>query len=91
MADRIHLSVITPDGTALERYVEYINLPTERGSVGILANHAPLLCNVGRGTLRWRSEDGATGAVHLERGIANIASNEATVLVSGAEVTETTE
>lgn len=88
MADSIHLSVITPDGTALERHVEYINLPTDLGSVGILANHAPILCAVGKGTLRWHSEDGTTGTVRLERGIANIAANEATVLVSGAEVTE---
>ena len=88
MADRIHLSVITPDGTAFERDVEYVNLPTAFGSIGILANHAPILCAVEKGRLRWRSENGDSGTVLLESGIANIAANEATLLVSDARAAE---
>ncbi len=56
--------------------------------MGILANHAPILCAVGKGTLRWRSENGDSGTALLEKGIANIADNEATLLLSGAKVTD---
>lgn len=88
MADRIHLSIITPDGTALQRSVEYINIPTGFGSLGILANHAPMLCAVKKGCLRFRCEDGAEGRVLVGDGVANIAGNEVTLLVSAAEATE---
>lgn len=85
MADRIHLSIVTPDGTAFESDAEYINIPTGFGSLGILANHAPMLCAVKKGFLRWRNESGGEGRVLVGDGVANIAENEVTLLVSDAK------
>ena len=85
MADRIHLSIVTPDSTAFESDAEYINIPTDFGSLGILANHAPMLCAVKKGFLRWRNESGEEGRVLVGDGVANIAENEVTLLVSDAK------
>ena len=87
MADRIHLRIVTPTGTALERDVNYVNLPTPGGSVGILANHAPMLCAVGKGKLRCRFEDGES-LVFVAGGVASVEDNEVTVLAEEAESEE---
>ena len=85
MADRIHLRIVTPTGTALERDVNYVNLPTPGGSVGILANHAPMLCAVEAGLIRCRWS-GGEARVRVSAGIASVEHNELTVLVSSGEV-----
>ena len=54
MEDRIALKIVTADGVVLERQVSYVSIPTPDGSVGILADHAPMLCAVGRGVIRCR-------------------------------------
>ena len=87
MADRIHLRIVTPTGTALERDVNYVNLPTPGGSVGILANHAPMLCAVGKGKLRCRFEGGES-LVFVAGGVASVEDNEVTVLAEEAESVE---
>ena len=87
MADRIHLRIVTPTGTALERDVNYVNLPTPGGSVGILANHAPMLCAVGKGKLRCRFEGGES-LVFVAGGGASVEDNEVTVLAEEAESEE---
>ena len=88
MADRIHLSIVTPDSTAFESNAEFISIPTGFGSLGILANHAPMLCAVKKGFLRWRSESGDDGRVLVGDGVANIAQNEVTLLVADAKLSE---
>ena len=87
MADRIHLRIVTPTGTALERDVNYVNLPTPGGSVGILANHAPMLCAVGKGKLRCRFEGGES-LVFVAGGVASVEDNEVTVRAEEAESEE---
>ena len=87
MADRIHLRIVTPTGTALERDVNYVNLPTPGGSVGILANHAPMLCAVGKGKLRCRFAGGES-LVFVAGGVASVEDNEVTVLAEEAESEE---
>ena len=78
---------MTPTGTALERDVNYVNLPTPGGSVGILANHAPMLCAVGKGKLRCRFEGGES-LVFVAGGVASVEDNEVTVLAEEAESVE---
>ena len=79
MADRIHLRIVTPSGTALEAKAEYIRIPTPEGSVGILADHAPMLCAVGEGKLKCRSEEGER-LIAVSDGVASVENNDGTVL-----------
>ena len=83
MADRIRLKIITPTELALERDVNYVNLPTPEGSVGILADHAPMLCAVGKGKLKYRFEGGES-FVSVSAGVACVENNELTLLVEEA-------
>ena len=87
MADRIRLKIVTPSGTALERSVNYINLPTPEGSVGVLSNHAPMFCALGKGKLKCRSGEGET-QIAVNGGVARVENNELTVLTEEAQTGE---
>lgn len=85
--DQIALHIVTGDGPVLERQVEYVNLPTAFGSLGVLANHAPMLCAVEAGVIRCRWS-GGEARVRVSAGVASVEHNELTVLVSSGEVLE---
>ena len=85
--DRIGLHIVTGDGPVLEQTVESVNLPTAFGSIGILAGHADMLCAVEAGVLRCRGSEG-TVRIRVGKGVADVADNEITVLVSAAEILE---
>ena len=85
MANCFHLCVKTPEGTAYDGQAEYCNLPTAGGSVGILADHAPMLCALTGGEMRFRDEGGAEKSFRLSAGVANVRANTVTVLTDRAE------
>ena len=85
--DRISLHVLTGDGPVFEHEVEYVNLPTGFGSVGILAGHAAMLCAVEEGILRCRW-DGGGARLRVSAGIASVEKNEVNVLVSAGKLME---
>ena len=87
MADRIHIMVVTPEGVALDRAVNYVNLPTPEGSVGILADHAPMLCALRAGRLKCRAEEEEC-FVSVSGGVASVEDNALTVLTEKAEIEE---
>ena len=60
---------------------------TGRGSVGVLAGHASMLCAVAPGVLRCR-KNGDTLRIRVGKGVANVEGTETTVLVSTAQVAE---
>lgn len=82
MEDMIHLSVVTADGVALDKLVSYVNIPTGSGSVGVLNGHAPMLCAVSAGKVRYSMADGSTGEIEVGDGVANAGGSEVTLLVS---------
>ena len=82
------LSVVTGEASVFDGQVEYVNIPTGFGSVGVLAGHAPMLCAVEKGIVRATRQDGPTLRFAVGDGIANVADNEATILVSRAELLE---
>lgn len=82
MADRIKLSVVTSEGDSHEKMVSYVSIPTAFGSVGVLSGHAPMLCAVKSGILKYRVGEDSLFRLSVSDGIANVADNEVTVLVS---------
>lgn len=83
--NKIHLSLVTSDGTALEKAVSYVNIPTDAGSVGVMSGHASMLCAVKKGAVQYRCDDGPMQSVMVGGGVANINNNEVTLLVSMVE------
>ena len=82
MTDRIKLSVVTAEGDSHEKMVNYVSLPTAFGSVGVLSGHAPMLCAVKSGILKYRVGENSVFRLSVSDGIANVADNEVTVLVN---------
>ena len=85
MANCFHLCVMTAEGTLVDEKAEYCNLPTAGGSVGILADHAPMLCALNEGKVRCRMEDGTERVFCIPSGVAEIRDNRVTILSDRAE------
>ena len=86
--DRIHLILASSRGERYECMTSSMMLPSTYGSLGILANHAPMLCEVKEGTLRCRNEAGETLHIRVSDGIAHVADNELRPLLSHMEIEE---
>jgi F-type H+-transporting ATPase subunit epsilon len=79
--------VLTPEGVVFDEEVEMVSTRTSSGSVGIMANHEPMLATLEETELRlYRSE---TDVVRFQQGegYLQFAENRALVLVQ--EATET--
>ena len=53
--------------------------------MGILADHAPMLCAVCEGEVRCRMEDGRERIFHVPAGVASVRDNSVTILTDRAE------
>jgi F-type H+-transporting ATPase subunit epsilon len=85
MAKTFQLCVVTTEGTVLDTKVAYCGLQTPDGSLGILANHAPMMCILREGELSFRTEDGEEGTLRHSAGVARVKSNVLTLLADRAE------
>ena len=81
MADRMILTIVTPGGVSFEGQVNYVNLPTPDGSLGILPGHAPMLCAVAEGPIKLRSQERGEEVIPVGEGIAEVINNTVTVLL----------
>lgn len=81
--DTIACTVITPEAKIYEGKVAGVILPAHDGEIGVLKNRAPLLCKLGPGRLRLRTE-GAEQTWYIDAGFAQVAGNEVTVLTQKA-------
>lgn len=88
MGKAIHLKMVSPGGEAEEFDCVYVNLPTDAGSIGVLRGHAPIICALVPGRLRIRLTDDSELRYSIESGIARVASDEMTLLLSGAKKEE---
>jgi F-type H+-transporting ATPase subunit epsilon len=78
------VEVLTPEGEVFSDEVEMLSTRTAVGSIGILANHAPLLAMLEPTELRlYRSESEVVRYVQAE-GYLQVAENHALVLVEEA-------
>ena len=86
MANCFHLCIMTAEGTPVDEAAEYCQLPTAGGSVGILADHAPMLCAITDGVARFRMEDGEEKKLKLAGGVAKVGGNRVTILSDRAQL-----
>ena len=80
MAEPIALRVLTSEGIALEDQATSIIAPGERGYVGFLSRHAPLVTTLAPGILTWQRLGGERRTLRIGSGILEIAQNRLTVL-----------
>src|ERR671914_1895141 len=82
--EKFPVEVLTPEGEVFNDEVEMVSSRTTTGSIGILANHAPLLAILDPTELRlYKSESDVVSFAQGE-GYLQVADNQALVLVEEA-------
>lgn len=85
MAATFPLDIVTPERTVLSETVSYVQLPSVAGSLGILANHAPLLAELGVGECVVKLPNGAEEQLVLSGGFVEVSRKKVTVLADTAD------
>ncbi len=83
----IRLEVVTPTGIVFSDMVRYIQLPAACGSMGILANHAPLVTTLVPGVLKYENNSHAK-YLAVSSGFVEINDNVVIILAHTAEEAE---
>lgn len=84
MAEKtFHCSVVTPEKEVVDTAATFVAFPAHDGEIGILANRAPLLCQLGKGKLRIE-KGGETLTFRIEGGFAQMVDNRLTILTENA-------
>ena len=86
--DQIHLQIVTAAGVAFDTMASYVGLPLPDGSIGVLANHAPVLAAIAAGTVECICQ-GQRQKVPVGDGIVQIHNNQVTLLTQPVGESET--
>lgn len=84
MADRLTVSVISPERTIFEGEADLVVAPAWDGEVGILRHHAPMLALLGEGDLRVRLGTDEQ-RFYVAGGFLQVADDRVTILSERAE------
>jgi len=80
MARLLQLRVVTTTGQTVADEAVSVRAPGERGDVGILYNHAPLVSVLRPGMLIWRGAGGARQTARIGAGLMEVLKNRVTIL-----------
>lgn len=78
------VEIVTPNRIILQAQVDELNLPSERGYIGILPGHTPLLTTLGEGELMYR-QGTAQHYMSLFWGYMEVNDDKVTILAEIAE------
>jgi F-type H+-transporting ATPase subunit epsilon len=79
-AGRLTLTVVTPERSVVERVAcDAVSLPGERGELGILPGHTPLVALLGVGRVAWTAA-GRRTSVAVRGGFVEVAGDAVRVL-----------
>ena len=74
----IKLTVLTPQETLFEGFVEKVELPGSKGRFMVLKNHAPVISSLSAGYVVYPS-NGQTERIAIKDGFARVNDNEVIV------------
>ncbi len=87
MAAELHLRIVTPDRTIVDRKVAAVSFQGVDGKYGILPYHAPLLTAVSNaGTARITELDGKANDLFVSDGFAQVQNNVLTLVCEAGEM-----
>ena len=78
-ADKIHLEIVTPKGTALKVDVDEVTAPSVKGEFGVLPGHLPLLAALQTGLVTYR-QAGESKKCAVGRGFAEAGPDRMVIL-----------
>ena len=82
------LTVISPQGKIFENKIEFLTAPAAEGSIGILANHAPMVALLGQGPLKIKESDTQEKKFIINSGVLEV-NEQHQVLVLVDQITPT--
>jgi F-type H+-transporting ATPase subunit epsilon len=80
------LEIVSPEKLVLSLDVASAVVPGADGSIGILANHAPLMAEIGTGRVIIRDTDGNESSLAISGGFVQVQGNTVRILADSAEV-----
>lgn len=80
----INLEIVTPEKKVIDEPVEMVTVPTAKGEIGILTNHAPLISTLKPGILTYTAK-GETERMVIAGGFIEISDNRVSILADVAE------
>lgn len=87
MASELHLRIVTPDRTVVDRKVAGVSFEGVDGGYGILPGHAPLMTAVANtGTVRIEETNGQTVDLFVSDGFAQVQNNVLTLVCEAGEL-----
>jgi F-type H+-transporting ATPase subunit epsilon len=84
MAAPFHVEILTPEGKVFDDQVEMISTRTSVGSIGVMANHTPLLAMLDACELRLHMEGGEVLRFAQGEGYLQVGGNQAMLLIEEA-------
>jgi len=89
LPDAIQLVVVTPERQLLRETVVEVEIPGQKGQLGVLPGHAPLMTELGIGALSYKkSATGEPVVIAVIQGFAEVLPDRVTVLAETAERAE---
>jgi F-type H+-transporting ATPase subunit epsilon len=89
MADKtFKLEIVTPERVVLQQDAVSVIVPGSEGSLGILANHAPLMAELTIGSIQIRDPNGHEERLAISGGFMEVADNTVRILADTAEKAE---
>jgi F-type H+-transporting ATPase subunit epsilon len=89
MSDKTYLlEIVTPEKKVFSDKVEFAVFPGEEGELGILFDHAPLLCRLAPGEIRITSGNKAVSSLAISGGFLEVRKNDVSVIAETAETAE---
>ncbi|MBV8878528.1 MAG: F0F1 ATP synthase subunit epsilon [Planctomycetaceae bacterium] len=84
MAKKFKTEIVTPEKVVFSEEIESLVIPAERGYLGVLAGHAPLLCTLQPGEIKIK---GDRGEIHYSTsgGFMEVTPGKAVLLTESAE------
>lgn len=83
----INLEIVTPEKKVVSESVDSVSVPTEKGEIGIMPNHAPLISTLRSGILSY-SMAGTKSEMVVSGGFVEISTDKVSVLADIAELTD---
>jgi F-type H+-transporting ATPase subunit epsilon len=87
LPEHIELQIVTPERHVLEETVDAVEVPGKEGYLGVLPGHAPLITELGVGTLAYR-KGAETRFLTVISGYAEVLPDRVIVLAEASEKAE---
>ena len=88
MNHAFRLEIVTPERIVLQQDAVSVVVPGAEGSLGILANHAPLMAELTIGSIQIRDPNGHEERLAISGGFMEVADNTVRILADTAEKAE---